>query len=124
MNRRSSRIRTAGTRVATALAVVVLGIVGVAQAATGTKVSLSAEEDGFSGSVISKKAKCEADRRVSLFNQKGKAPNTKDPRIGSDLSNDDGDWSIQTGKEGRFYVRVKATKSCTAALSKTVRSES
>jgi hypothetical protein len=109
---------------ATALAVASLGIVGAAEAATKTKVSISAEEDGFSGAVASSKPKCEADRRVSLYQQKGAKPTTKDPRVGSDLSNDDGDWAIKTGKEGKFYARVKVTKSCTAATSKTVKSES
>ncbi len=110
---------------ATALAVASLGIGGgVADAATKTKLSISAEEEAFSGSLSSSKAKCEADRKVSLFQQKGKKPNPKkDKRVGSDLSANDGDWSVKTGKEGKFYATVKANKSCTGATSKTVKSE-
>ena len=93
-------------------------------AVTKTKVSISADEGAFSGAVASEKAKCEADRRVSLFQQKGKSPNkTKDTRVGNDLSSDDGDWSVKTGKEGNFYARVNATKTCGDARSKTVKSE-
>ena len=109
----------------TALAVASLGVAGAAEATPiKTKVSISAEEGGFSGSVSNNKTKCEADRKVRLFLQKGAKPSTeKDSRVGSDLSNDEGDWSVKTGKEGKFYAHVKKTKTCAGNFSKTVNSE-
>jgi hypothetical protein len=109
---------------ATVMAIAALGLVGVAEAAvTTTKVSISVDDDVYSGSVTSSKTKCETDRKVSLFKQAGIQPKTTDKKIGSDLSNDDGDWKIKSGKEGKFYVRVKATTKCGSAISKRVKSE-
>jgi len=106
---------------ATALAIASLGVATVAEAQnqTRTRVSISAERNGFEGDVSSRRDSCVEGRRVTLFQDR----RGDDRRIGSDRSNDDGEWSIRTRREGRFYVRVSETRRCGSARSRTVRSD-
>jgi hypothetical protein len=109
---------------ATALAITSLGLVGAADAATAatkskTKITISVDGENFSGSLSSKKASCESDRKVTLFRKQG----TKITKIGSDIANDDGDWSVDTGKDGSFFALVKPNTKCLGVTSKTVKSE-
>ena len=113
------------TLTAVALASVTLAAAGTADATTSavstTKVTIDVDDGTFTGSLSSKKAACESDRKVSLFRvtlKKGKVK-TK-TKIGSDITNGDGDWTVETGKVGKFRAEVKANSKCGAAVSKIV----
>jgi FlaG/FlaF family flagellin (archaellin) len=110
------------TLIAVALASVSLGLVGVAEAAVSTtKLTISNEDEVFTGSLSSGKAACESDRKVTLSKvtlQKGKVKTAT--KVGSDVSNDDGDWTVKSGKTGKFRATVKATSKCGAATSKII----
>ena len=112
------------------LGVAALAAVSTADAATRetTKVSIKSQQGGFSGSVKSERASCESDRKVVLYKRrKGKKRNRrKDKKIGSDIAQPngpDGQWSIQTDKQGRFYAYAKRTKECEAAFSRSVKAQ-
>ena len=107
-----------GKLAATALVLTCFAGVGVAEAAQSiTKVTISNDNDTFSGSVSSKKDKCEPDRKVTLFKKTGDGKK----KVGSDTTNDDGDWSVDSEKTGKFFAVVKETKSCFAAQSKQIK---
>lgn len=102
---------------ATTLAVVALGAVGIAEAAqTNTKLTIDADNGTFEGSLSSKKAKCEEGRKVTLSRKSGQTFK----KIGSDVSNNDGDWTVDSEKTGKFRATVKANRNCKAATSKEI----
>ena len=106
---------------AVALAAVALGAAGTAEATTSavavTKITIAVDDGTFSGTLSSKRGSCESGRKVTLF----RIANGTVKKVGSDVSNDDGDWSVESAKNGIFRARVlKATKKCSAARSKFV----
>ena len=110
---------TRGSKLAaTTLALACLAGVGTAEAAKSTtKVTIDNDNDTFSGSVSSKKDKCESDRKVTVFKKTGDGKK----KVGSDTTNDDGDWSVDSEKTGKFFAVVKESKSCFASTSKTIK---
>lgn len=113
---------------AIALCIVGVGLTGGAEASgkAKTTVTISAENTDLSGTVSSPKPnKCAAGRTVVVMKQVGKRGGADDVRIGSDTaSKQDGvyRWSTgNTGMEGKFYAKVKATAKCKGGTSKTVR---
>jgi hypothetical protein len=111
-----------------ALCVVGVGFTGGAEAAgkAKTTVTIKAENTDLSGTISSPKPnKCAANRTVILMKQKGKRGGGDDKRIGSDTASLQGGvyrWSTgNTGIEGKFYAKVKATGKCKGDTSKTVR---
>ena len=119
---------------AVVLAVVLGGLGTSAYAAGGTHrtgparttVTIKAQGTDLSGTVSSPKPrKCAANRNVLLYKVKGTKGGGDDQRIASDHAERSGGvyrWSTgNTGIEGRFYAKVKATPSCRAATSKVVR---
>lgn len=122
--------RTLTTAVlATALSLPALG--GIATAAphppgrASVAVTIKAEGTDLSGEVRSTRLACKADRTVVVFRQVGGRGGGDDERFASDTTDQQGarwTWSTgNTGTEGRFYARVKATPGCRSAVSRTVR---
>jgi FlaG/FlaF family flagellin (archaellin) len=112
------------TLTAIALASMTLGLATTAEAAvTKTKITISNEDEEFTGSLSSSKASCESDRKVTLFKVtlNGKGAVIKSTKVGSDVTNDDGDWTVKSGKTGRFRATVKATSKCGGATSKIIK---
>jgi hypothetical protein len=117
--------------IATAIAAVcgLTTVAGTAGASGGvaTTVTIQAQQGGFFGYVMSHNQKCEAGRKVVLYKQTGTVHRpSQDIKIGSDIAQPNGPhsmWSINTSRSGRFYAHVRATASCQAAFSKTVRSQ-
>jgi hypothetical protein len=71
----------------------------------------------FKGQVVSEAAKCEKHRRVLL---KKKRPG-KDKTVGSDRTNNAGNWRIRKANpNGRYYAKIKRTRRCTGDKSPTV----
>jgi hypothetical protein len=71
----------------------------------------------FKGQVVSEAAKCEKRRRVLL---KKKRPG-KDKTVGSDRTNNAGNWRIRKANpNGRYYAKIKRTRRCTGDKSPTV----
>lgn len=116
------------------VAIAVAGLVGIgtdgAQAApkASVKVTIGAEGTDLSGVVTSSRpAVCAADRTVVVFKVRGAVGGGDDVRFASDttdLSAGRYTWSTgNTGTEGRFYARVKATAQCRAAQSGVVRAQ-
>jgi hypothetical protein len=105
-----------------ALAAAALASATTAGAATRTKLTISAQEGGFSGFVISALDKCHNGRKVTLYKKKGTKPRPKkDKRIGTDVATPNGDgsqWRIDTDQRGKFYAYVSRSKGCGAAYSK------
>lgn len=113
---------------AIALCIVGVGFTGGAEAAgkAKTTVTIRAENTDLSGTISSPKPNdCAAGRTVLVIKQKGKRGGRNDVRIGSDTASLQGGvyrWSTgNTGMEGKFYAKVKATGKCKGATSKTVR---
>jgi hypothetical protein len=108
-------------------AVAMITTVGNAGAATkaGTTVTIQAEGVDLFGKIKSPKLSCLGDRMVKVYKQKGseQSPAT-DPVIASDTSErvgDHGEWSVgNTGMEGKFYARTRATLECKADTSPTI----
>jgi hypothetical protein len=91
-----------------------------------TKVKIKAESGGFFGYVKSSDPQtCAADRKVTLFKQKGKHQKPKkDVKIGTDLAQANGDkymWSTgNTGShKGHYYAKAGKIPGCKAGYSKT-----
>ena len=126
-------VRTIRRTVAAAsgLAVAAALLVGTAPSdAAGrakTTVTIKAENTDLSGTVKSKRKVCKNGRRVLLVKQKGAKGGADDKVVASDtteLKGGVGVWSTgNTGLEGRFYAKVKRTKQCKGATSKTVRAQ-
>jgi hypothetical protein len=91
----------------------------------GTTVTIQAEGVDLFGKVKSTKLSCLGNRTVKVYKQKGttQSPST-DLVIASDTSErvgDHGEWSVgNTGMEGKFYARTRATLSCKGDTSPTI----
>jgi hypothetical protein len=71
----------------------------------------------FKGQVVSEAARCEKNRRVFL---KKHRPG-KNRTVGSDRTNNAGNWRIQKANpNGRYYAKIKRTRRCTGDKSPTV----
>ncbi len=104
-------------------AAVALGTAGTASAAptVSSTVTIQAEGTDLFGQVSSSQATCEANRTVVVFKQVGARGGGNDIRFASDTTDSDGDWSTgNTGTEGKFYAKVKASTTCARDLSPTV----
>jgi hypothetical protein len=94
-----------------------------ARAPARTTVTIKGPNGDFSGKVFSPRAKCEANRKVTVYRLRGNGYDpANDPKIGSDVSErrgDHGEWSIgNTGqKSGRFYARAARKPGCRGAFS-------
>jgi hypothetical protein len=97
------------------------------QAATKARTTLTIQAEGvdLSGKVKSTKLSCLGNRTVKVYKQKGteQRPAT-DPVIASDTSERVGSvgvWSTgNTGMEGKFYAKTRATLACTGDTSPTI----
>ncbi len=102
----SRKIRTITALVIAALSVAALASSAAAaadRAEIASRVTL-AQSDPFHGEVLSKKAACERNRTVEVYNA-GPGP---DGLYDSTTSNAQGEWSIPAGMpNGRFYAVVK-----------------
>ncbi len=107
-----------------------LGLIGGATAAAPAKakttVTIKAEGTDLSGLVKSPRPRlCAKDRLVIVFKQRGARGGGDDERFAMDTASKQGNlykWSTgQTGTEGRFYARVRATDDCKADTSPTIR---
>lgn len=87
-----------------------------------SKLTIESVPSGAFGYVSSARAACAKGRQVVLFEaQGGQRRPASDPRVGSDRAEESEDsflWSVETRREGRFYARATATRSCAAALSR------
>ncbi len=127
------RARGAGSSALAAVAIT--GLVGVgaggaeaAQMGPRASVSVTIRADGtdLSGVVKSSRpAVCAADRTVVVFKVRGTVGGGDDVRFASDTTDLSGGrytWSTgNTGTEGRFYAKLKATPECRGAVSAVVR---
>jgi hypothetical protein len=92
----------------------------VASAAlTPTDVTIRGPQGDFYGKVKSERPRCVRDRKVKVY----KAKSSGDLKIATDMSNDDGEWSVGTTgyKNGRFYAKATRTDDCKAGLSKIIK---
>ena len=97
------------------------------QAATKARTTLTIQAEGVDlfGKVKSTRLGCLGNRTVKVYKQKGteQSPST-DPVIASDTSERQGDvgvWSVgNTGMEGKFYARTRATLNCKGDTSPTI----
>lgn len=115
----------AGSALALGTVVVLTGSAYAAPKAPVT-VTIKAEGTDMSGTVKSPDpANCAADRTVVVFKQKGSRGGGDDVRFAMDTTDLQGGkhvWSTgNTGTEGRFYAKLKATADCKAAVSPTIR---
>lgn len=92
-----------------------------------TKVTIKGPGGDFYGKVISSSKSCMANRKVTVWKQKGTVQNRAvDRKIASDTSELRGlygEWSVgNTGfKHGKFYARAAKSPGCQAASSKTIK---
>jgi hypothetical protein len=94
----------------------------VARSAAVTTVTIKAQGLDLSGTVTSKRQGCVTDRMVSVIKQIGTRGGGDDRRFGSDLASADGSWETgNTGVAGRVYAKAKATSTCAADTSPTIR---
>lgn len=127
------RARGAGSSALVAVAIAgLVGVIGMGAAEAASKaavtVTIRAEGTDLSGVVKSSRpAVCAADRTVVVFKVKGGFGGGDDVRFASDTTDLSGGvyaWSTgNTGTEGRFYARLKATPDCRAATSRVVRAQ-
>jgi hypothetical protein len=62
------------------------------------------------------------DRKVVVFKQVGTRGGGDDQNFASDQADSDGSWSTgNTGTEGKFYAKVRATTRCQGDTSPTIR---
>ena len=106
--------------IAAIVASATLAFPGVAMAANEpTRVTIHGPQGDFYGKVKSDKASCIKERKVKVFKIKNSGPE----KIASDISNNEGQWSVGTTgqKNGRFYARAPAVDGCKAGTSETIR---
>ena len=135
MQTRAERIRSRTIRSAVAAAIGTCVLVllpslspaAVTPTATTTKLMIKAQQGGFFGYVQSRNSACEVGRKVTLYALAGRTRNLKrDRKIGTDTAQPNGPdsmWSVNTERPGRFYAHIKASGSCAAAFSATVRAQ-
>lgn len=106
----------------------VVALVGSAYAAPKAPVTVTIKAEGtdMSGTVRSARpAVCAAERTVVVIRQKGSRGGGDDVRFASDTTDLQAGkyvWSTgNTGTEGRFYAKLKATADCKADTSPTIR---
>lgn len=92
------------------------------------KVTIRADGTDLSGVVSSSRPRvCAADRTVVVFKVRGTPGGGDDQRFAMDTTDLQGGryvWSTgNTGTEGRFYAKVKATPDCRGATSGVVRAQ-
>ncbi len=96
----------------------------LAAAKAKTTVTIKAEGTDLSGQVSSPRAGCKDGRKVIVFKQIGSRGGGNDQRFATDTAEEDGSWSTgNTGTEGRFYAKVRATSACKGDTSKTIRAQ-
>ena len=99
---------SAGLVAAVVLGALVMATMAFAGADTG--VTIKGPNGDFHGKVLSERAKCQFDRKVVVYKQKGKKQDpSADKKIGSDTSEKQGNkgvWSIGNSgfKKGKFYA--------------------
>jgi hypothetical protein len=87
-----------------------------------TTVTLSTGFPDFSGRVRSTRRGCVNNRRVAVIKQVGNRGGGDDRVFGHDRAAADGRWKVvNPGVEGKIYARVRATSTCAADTSRTVR---
>jgi hypothetical protein len=93
-----------------------------ARSLTATTVTLSTGFPDFSGKVRSTRLGCVNNRRVAVVKQIGTRGGGDDRVFGHDSAAAGGKWKVvNPGVEGKIYARVKATSTCAADTSRTVR---
>jgi hypothetical protein len=125
------RLRTRSIAAAAVLALGVGAAVPAIAAASGasTQVTITPENDGFTGLVKSPQLKqCAKDRKVLILKQEGSAqnPGSDQKVLTTTADNRQGDaYMWDTGNsghmKGKFYAHVKRTTSCQSASSPSVR---
>jgi hypothetical protein len=120
-------MRKLSAGIAAAVMVGALAIASMAFAGANTGVTITGKNGDYHGTVLSEKAKCQVDRKIIVFKQKGKdqSPST-DKKIGSDVSEKSGNvgvWDIGNSgfKHGKFYAKAKRSQGCAAGRSKTIK---
>jgi len=120
----STTTRIAATVLAASAAASVVATTATSAQAAGSRTTVTIKAEGveLSGTVRSKNPACVEGRKVILIKQVGTRGGGDDRKIATDTADSDGRWSTgNTGIEGRFYAKVKATGSCNRDLSPTVR---
>lgn len=113
--------------IAACAALVASGLAGAHNGTYVTKVTIKGPGGDFYGKVISSSKTCMANRKVTVWKQKGSVQNRSvDKKIASDTSELRGlygEWSVgNTGyKHGKFYARAAKSPGCQAAASKTIK---
>jgi hypothetical protein len=122
------RIRKISVALAAAVTAGALVMASMALArGANTGVTIKGPEGDFRGKVLSEKSKCEVDRKVIVYKQKGKKQDPSiDRKIASDISErrkDYGRWEVgNTGyKKGKFYAKAKRSEGCAAGRSETIK---
>jgi hypothetical protein len=117
------------TAVAAALMIGALALSSMAfgRAAADTGVTIRGDNGDYHGKVLSERAKCQVDRKVVVYKQRGRHQEpTTDKKIGSDISEDAGNhgvWDIGNSgfKHGKFYAKAKRSPGCATGYSKTIK---
>jgi hypothetical protein len=110
-----------------AVAALTLPAAGIAHAAVAvapaaSTVTIKAEGTDLSGTVKSARAVCKDGRKVIVFKQKGARGGGDDKKFATDTAESDGSWNTgNTGTEGKFYAKVRATTQCKGDTSPTIR---
>lgn len=113
--------------VAAAVMVGALVMAGMAFAGADTGVTITGTNGDYHGKVLSERASCQVGRKVVVYKQKGKKPDSSvDQKIGSDTSEkhgNHGDWSIGNSgfKKGKFYAVARKSSGCAAGMSETIK---
>lgn len=113
-----------------AVAIALLGVAGASGAGAKpaqTRLTIQASPGGLFGYVKSADPeRCAKNRQVVVFQQLGDGRDRgSDKRIAVDRSGDSEasyQWSVRTGRKGRFYAEAERKAGCRAALSRTTRS--
>ncbi|HWJ82048.1 MAG TPA: hypothetical protein VNS55_07415 [Nocardioides sp.] len=114
--------RAAAGLLSTGAALACLAATSPAWALTATTVTIHADGTDLSGHVASSDPACVEGRKVLLIKQVGARGGGNDQRIASDLADSAGNWDTgNTGIEGKFYAKVRATDTCGRDTSRTVR---
>jgi hypothetical protein len=120
-------MRKLSAGVAAAVMVGALVMAGTAFAGADTGVTIKGPNGDFHGKVLSERAKCQYDRKVIVYKQKGKKQDPSvDKKIGSDTSEKQGTkgvWDIGNSgfKKGKFYAKAKASTGCAKGFSETIK---
>lgn len=116
--------RIAGLALAAGAATAMVAGTSTSAFAVGSTSTVTIQANGtdLSGKVSSSNPACVEDRKVIVIKQIGTRGGGDDIRFASDTADSDGDWNTgNTGTEGKFYAKVKATTECARDLSPTVR---